>query len=141
MNPEKYSETKRERPMSLTDEVHHKLNALGGGADTPLKIRLHEIRKRLGWWDCGADGRIKRLIYGEQKAHEFIDEIRRAYARHCVNQVESNREATRKLAEQFSRAIAHFEATDPDFYRDQIEAMVGALGRMEHRPVGTGSPD
>lgn len=133
MASEKISDKERQ-VTCVTVEIQQKLYELGGGRYVPLKRLVPEIRKKLGWWDVKAEGRIKRLLYGEQEPYRFIDEIRKAHTRHCLRQVESNCEANRQLIEQFSEAVRYFETVDPDFYREQIEAMRETLERLE-RPA------
>ena len=137
MKSEKNS-SRAKQMICPTIEARHKLNALGGGETVPLKVRIHEVRKKLGWWDTTASGRIKRLLYGEQKPYAYLDEIRRAFAKHCLHQIEANREQNRKLAEQFAETIRYFETHDPSFYREQIEEMRGALARLERGAPSVG---
>lgn len=111
-----------------------KLAALGG--EGPLKAREWRIRCRLNWHDKAASA-IRHLLYSERRPTlNEAKEIEAAHLRYCAERIHANRAENENLLSSLRAAAAAMEASDPDFFREHIQA----AGEMLLRH-GTETPD
>lgn len=101
-----------------------KLSELGGLGK--LAAREFRIRNRLGW-HTKPKSVVRHLLYGERRPSlEEAKQIEAAHLRWCAEKIDANRRENAALFDTMRKAIAAMEASDPEFYGPQIQA-VGEL--------------
>lgn len=104
-----------------------KLAALGG--DGPFKSREWKIRSRLNW-HTKARSAVRHILAGARKVSlEEAQQIEAAHMKYCAEKVEANRDENRKLLDALARSLAAMEASDPDYFSEQVEAVREILFR------------
>jgi len=104
-----------------------KLAALGG--DGPFKAREWKIRSRLNW-HTKARSTVRHILSGARKVSlEEARQIEAAHLRFCAEKVEANRDENRKLLDSLRQSLAAMEASDPEFFSEQAEAVRQILFR------------
>ena len=111
-----------------------KLRAIGG--DGKLAECEWRIRSRCGWHHK-AQSAIRHLIYSERRATvEEAKQIEAAHLRWCAEKIDANRRENAQLFDTMRKAIAAMEASDPEFYGPQIQA----IGELLLRCCDLGKP-
>ena len=116
-----------------------KLGALGGTGK--LSEREWRIRCRLNWHHK-ARSTIRHMLYGERRP--YVNEARQieaAHLKHCAEKIEANSNDNARLYQSMRTALAAMEATDPEFYREQAEALRQILFRPGDLGGGEGKED
>jgi hypothetical protein len=110
--------------MTLEDSSMHalaeKLTDIGG--EGPLKLREWRIRCRLNWHDKAASA-VRHLLYQERRPTlDEAKQIEAAHLKHCAEKVIANAAENEALLSSLRSAVAAMETSDPDFFREHIEA-------------------
>lgn len=119
------------KAMSATAEASMRLQEMGRGLTDEGK--WYQLRCLLGW-HRSAPSRVRHLYYGHAKPTvEEMDQIRRAHLRQRMDSLLERRDEDRKLLDSLRRDMEALQASDPDFYCEQIEALRETACRLEQR--------
>lgn len=120
-------------PNSLCpDDVKQKLLRIGGSGK--LLAKIDAIKGALGWDFPSADGRIKKLIYKEQRpSGNDIQCIERAYVRCCIDRISKLEAERQAVIAEIERFISYATAADPDFFEADIAQARENLRRLREQ--------
>jgi hypothetical protein len=110
---------------SMTAVLVEKLTAIGGAGT--LKEREWRIRCRLNWHHK-ARSAVRHLLYRERvPSFEEGKQIEAAHLRFCAERVRQNAAENAALFQEMRSALAAMEASDPDFFAPDIDAVRAML--------------
>jgi hypothetical protein len=125
-------------PMnSVALNAREKLVILAG--PKPFKEQDRRIRSLCSWRDKAASA-VRHMLRGDRKlSPDEVQDIEAAHLKHCAKTIEANRAENRKLYESLSAALAAMQASDPEFFSQQADAVREILFRYGDGNSGDGS--